>query len=86
MVVCHTPTTNVANSEPHNLEKADLDPYRSEKLGPDPHQSQTRTQIRIKVKIQELWRLKWTHGGPQTLAKTDPDPQHCQQQILNVPD
>ncbi len=30
----------------------------SEKLDPDPHQSQNRIGIRIKVKIQELWRVK----------------------------
>jgi hypothetical protein len=29
---------------------------------------QSKIRIRIEVKIQELWRLKWSHGGPWTLA------------------
>jgi hypothetical protein len=60
-----TPTTNDADQEPHHKGKTDPDPYQSEKLGQDLHRGQKQNpDPHQKVKIQELWRLKWSHRGP----------------------
>ncbi len=56
----------------HNFGKpiTALVPHQSEKKPDlDSHKRQNWIQIRIKLKVTEQWRMKWSHGEPWTLTR-----------------